>query len=104
MIARRIVLALSILGCASLDAQEPPAWPDTYLARVQALAVLQTFNAGLLASRSSTLTLEQWCRDHRLASEPKIEAEVVKDAAKAPSAEQRQRLQVSSQDEVKYRR
>src|SRR5689334_13579 len=84
--------------------QEMPAWPDTYVARLQALALLQTFNAELLASRSSTFLLEGWCRDHHLASEPKIVAEVVQDAAKTPSAEQRQRLQVNSRDEVKYRR
>src|SRR5439155_5013821 len=98
----RIVLPVMMAACTY--SQQTPAWPDTYVARLQTLALLQTFNAELLASRSSTLTLEAWCRDHRLASEPRIVAEVVKDVAKAPSAEQRQRLQVRPQDEVKYRR
>jgi hypothetical protein len=84
--------------------QEMPAWPDTYVARLQALALVQTFNAELLASRSSTFTLEAWCRDHRLANEPAIVAQVVKDVSKSPTDEQRQRLQVSPQEEVKYRR
>jgi hypothetical protein len=74
------------------------------VARLQALALLQTLNAEVLASRSATLTLEGWCRDHHLAKEPTIAAEVVTGVAKVPTAEQRQRLQVTPQDEVKYRR
>ncbi len=95
------VLAV-VLGVAAC-AQEAPGWPDTYVGRLQALALEQTINAEVLASRSSTLTLEAWCRDHELAKEPKIVAELVKGAAKAPTAEQRQRLRVSSDEEVKYR-
>jgi chorismate-pyruvate lyase len=60
-------------------------------------------NTELLNSRSATATLETWCRDHRLASEPKIVARLVPGAASAPSAEQRARLAVSDSDEVKYR-
>ncbi|MEI9972179.1 MAG: hypothetical protein WDO73_09045 [Ignavibacteriota bacterium] len=98
-LARLLVLATTI-GYA----QEAPAWPDTYVGRLQALALIETINANVLASRSSTLTLEAWCADHRLAAEPKIVAELVKGVVKAPTAEQRQRLQVSADDEVKYRR
>ena len=32
-------------------------WPDTFTSRVEALALLQTLNAEILASRSATLTL-----------------------------------------------
>jgi len=85
-------------------AQESPAWPDTYVARLQALALVETLNAEVLASRSATLTLEGWCRDHQLAKEPTIVVELVRGVAKVPTAEQRQRLQVTSQAEVKYRR
>jgi hypothetical protein len=92
--ARIVFLAASLI-CGA-PAQEPPVWPDTYVARLQALALLQTFNADVLASRSATLTLESWCRDHRLADEPAIKAEVVHGAAKPVSDEQRQRLQVGS--------
>jgi chorismate-pyruvate lyase len=94
-----LVVVLGVAACA----QEAPGWPDTYVGRLQALALEQTINAEVLASRSSTLTLEAWCRDHELAKEPKIVAELVKGAAKAPTAEQRQRLRVSSDEEVKYR-
>ena len=102
-LARLLVLG-TIVACVPAYAQEVAAWPDTYVARLQALALVQTLNAEVLASRSATLTLEEWCRDHRLAKEPTIGAEVVKGVAKVPIAEQRQRLQVTPQDEVKYRK
>src|SRR4051812_18291186 len=83
---------------------EPPAWPDTLLGRVEALAVMQTLNATLLGSRSATLALERWCADHALAPEPKIVAERVRGIDKPVTPEQRQRLQVGPDDEVRYRR
>jgi len=103
-LARLIAVATTIAACVPACAQESPAWPDTYVARLQALALIETLNAEVLASRSATLTLEGWCRDHQLAKEPAIVAEVVRSVAKAPTAEQRQRLQVTPQAEVKYRR
>jgi hypothetical protein len=99
-----IAAATSIAACVPAYAQESQAWPDTYVTRLQALALVQTLNAQVLASRSATQTLEVWCRDHQLAKEPAIRAELVRGASKAPSAEQRQRLQVTPQAEVKYRR
>lgn len=84
--------------------EELPPWPDTFVARLQALALIQTLNAEILSSRSATLSLENWCRDHRLAAEPKILAHVVTGITKAPTIEQRQRLEVTAQDKVKYRR
>ena len=103
-LTRLLALAAAIAACLPVSAQDSPAWPDTYVARLQALALLQTLNGELLAGRSATLTLEGWCRDHRLAPEPTIVAEVVRGTTKAASTEQRQRLQVTPQDEVKYRR
>lgn len=102
--ARLLAVATIIAACVASYAQESPAWPDTYVARLQALALVETLNAEVLASRSATLTLEGWCRDHQLAKEPTIVAELVRGVAKAPTAEQRRRLQVTSQAEVKYRR
>jgi hypothetical protein len=98
------IAGLLVLTVTAAWAQEAPAWPDTYVGRLQALALLQTLNAEVLASRSATLTLEAWCRDHRLASEPRIRAEVVKGEAKAATGEQRERLQVGAGEDVKYRR
>ena len=64
---------------------------------------MQTLNAQLLASRSATLTLEDWCRDHRLADEPRIVARLVTGVDKPATPEQRRRLDVSDRDEVRYR-
>ena len=82
----------------------PPAWPDTFESRLQALALMQTLNADILASRSATASLEKWCRDHQLAETPAITARVARGIDQPPSAAQRQRLQLGDRDEVKYRR
>jgi chorismate-pyruvate lyase len=79
-------------------------WPDALLTRTQALALVQGLNAQILASRSATATLEQWCGDHALAPEPRIVAEVLDGEPRAPSAEQRQRLRADSGEVVRYRR
>jgi len=101
---RCLLFTVTLFTQVPTYAQELPPWPDTFVARLQALALIQTLNAEILSSRSATLSLENWCRDHRLAVEPKILAHVVKGINKAPTAEQRQRLEVNAQDEVKYRR
>ena len=101
---RSLVVAAALTAVVPLHAQEAPLWPDTFMARLEALALIQTLNAEILGSRSATLVLENWCRDHRLAEEPRILAYMVTGVNKAPTAEQRQRLEVTGQDEVKYRR
>ena len=99
-----LVFTIALFTQVPTYARESSPWPDTFVARLQALALIQTLNAEILSSRSATLTLENWCRDHRLAAEPKILAHVVAGINKPPTAEQRQRLEVNAQDEVKYRR
>jgi len=69
----------------------PVAWKDSFLARLEALALLQTLNADLLSHDSATLTLEHWCEVHRLASSPRIVAERVTGLDKIPTPEQRYR-------------
>jgi chorismate-pyruvate lyase len=81
-----------------------PAWPDTMLARVKALALLETLNASLLASHSATTTLDKWCADHKLASDPTIRARLVSGMEKPVTPEQRQRLRIGQAELVKYRR
>jgi len=66
--------------------------------------MLQTLNADLLSHDSATLTLERWCTDHRLAPNPRIVAERVRGADKAPTEEQRQQLGVKPTDSVRYRK
>ncbi len=69
-----------------------PTWPDTFVARVEAVALLQTLNANLLSHDSATLTLEHWCDVHRLASPARI------------VAEQRRELGVTPAEPIRYRR
>jgi chorismate-pyruvate lyase len=98
------LLAAALLPLyAAAQAHPAPAWPDTYLSRLQALALIQTLDADILASNSATLSLEKWCRDHHLADDPVIVAKLETVEPKPPTAEQRQRLQVSPTEEVKYR-
>jgi hypothetical protein len=99
-----LLFAAALVAVRPGHAQEQPPWPDTFLARLEALALIQTLNADILASRSATQSLENWCRDHRLAEEPRIVARAVTGINKAPDSEQRQRLEVTDRDEVKYRR
>ncbi|MDP9082700.1 MAG: hypothetical protein M3N50_02920 [Pseudomonadota bacterium] len=95
----------------TLPAQAPgqlagpqPPWPDSFLSRVEALALLQTLNAELLGHDSATLTLERWCAAHRLAFPAQIIALRVADADKVPTREQRRELAVTATEPVRYRR
>jgi hypothetical protein len=109
----RISTALRICGatllCATTAAkgaspQQAPNWTGSFVARVEALAVLQSLNADLLSHDSATLTLERWCDVHRLASPPRIVALRVPDVDKAPTPEQRRELAITATDPVRYRR
>jgi chorismate-pyruvate lyase len=104
---RPLLLPLLILSTAALaniaEAQPLPAWPDTFLGRVEAAALMETLNATLLGARSATFTLDRWCADHKLAGETKIRARLVREIDKPVSAEQRHRLQVDHNEQVKFR-
>ncbi|MFO1124515.1 MAG: hypothetical protein U1E25_03930 [Methylocystis sp.] len=99
----RLPIALAVTAMASQMAAAE-AWRDGFVSRVEALALIQTLNASLLASRSATATLEKWCADHKMAAEPKIVARRVAEIAKEPSEETRRRLEVGAEEPVKYRR
>ena len=86
------------------SAAEPAPWPNSFVGRLEALALLETFNADLLAHDSATLTLERWCADHHLSDPALIVAERVRDAVKPPSAEVRAALEVNPDEPVFYRR
>jgi chorismate-pyruvate lyase len=100
---RTLWIGLSLLtaGTGSGAAQE---WPDSPVARLEALALLQSLNANLLSHDSATATLEQWCADHHLAAPAQVIAQRVGDVDKAAGDEQRRLLQVSSGEVVRYRR
>jgi chorismate-pyruvate lyase len=101
-------LALALWASpACADTAAPIAsrpWPNNFVARVEASLLLQTLNADLLSHDSATLTLERWCVDHRLAAVPRIVAEQIHGADKAPTEEQRRELRVSQTDAIRYRR
>ena len=100
--------ALALVGSAPAqpvkDSAPAPAWSNDFLARVEALALLQTLNADLLGHDSATLTLDRWCDAHRLASPAKVVAVRDKDTTKPPTAEQRRALGVSDGEPIRYRR
>ncbi|ACA17462.1 conserved hypothetical protein [Methylobacterium sp. 4-46] len=98
------VIALAALPAQAASPAAPSPWPDTYLSRVEATAVVQTLNAQLLAARSATATLEAWCGAHRLAPEPRLVARLVREIDRPASPETRQRLQVGPDEPVHYRR
>jgi hypothetical protein len=92
-----------LLTTAIASAAEPAPWPDSLVGRLEALALLETLNADLLAHDSATLTIERWCADHRLADPARIVAERVSDAAKPASAEVREALDVKPGEPLGYR-
>ncbi len=102
------IVALNL--CASAISADPALerkgapWPDTVLARVEALALIESLNALLLcASCTATEVLTKWCADHKLASEPVVHARRITGTEKPVSPEQRQRLQLGPGEEVTYR-
>ena len=93
-----------LLTTAVVCAGESSAWPDSFVGRLEALALIESLNADLLAHDSATLTIERWCADHRLADPARIVAERVSDAAKPASAEVRGALDVKPDEPLGYRR
>jgi hypothetical protein len=94
---------LLLLATALASAAGPAPWPDNFVGRLEALALIETLNADLLAHDSATLTLERWCADHRLADPARIVAERVSGAVKPASAEVRAALDVKSDELLGYR-
>jgi hypothetical protein len=107
-LAQALVLGLSLFVAQGLRGAhgEAVTWPGDFVTRLEALALVETLNAELLASRSATLTLEKWCGEHRLArdGEAKIVAKLIRGDSKPASAEQRARLAVGADEQLNYRR
>jgi chorismate-pyruvate lyase len=97
-------VVVGFIMTASASAAEPASWPNSFSGRLEALALLETLNADLLAHDSATLTLERWCGDHRLADPARIVAERVGGADKPASAEVRAALDVKPDEPLSYRR
>jgi chorismate-pyruvate lyase len=103
-----VLLATGV--CAAATAADPSptaapaAWHDSFVARLEALALLQSLNADLLSHDSATLTLDRWCAAHHLADPATVTAERVHDVDQAPTPAQRELLHVSPTEPVGYRR
>lgn len=82
----------------------PAQLPPDALSHAQAEALVQTLNGQLLAAPSATGVLEKWCGAHGLAGQPRIRAVLDRSARAAPGAEQRERLGVSADEPVRYRK
>src|ERR1700722_11363272 len=93
-----------MLSTAIAAAAERAPWPDSLVGRLEALALIESLNADLLAHDSATLTIERWCADHRLADPARIVAERVSGADKPASAEVRAALDVKPDERLGYRR
>ena len=109
--ARYPPLVFAVLACLPAVAaddggsfQQEIGWRDNFTTRLEALALLQSLNADLLSHDSATLTLDRWCKTHRLAMPAQIVADRVPSIDKTPTAEQRQILRVSESEPVHYRR
>jgi len=103
-LAIRAALAWFILLILTGAAGTAPPWQDSFTARLEALAVLESLNADLLSHDSATLTLDRWCATHELASPARIIPERVHDVDKPPTAEQRRLLNVDAAEPIRYRR
>lgn len=97
------VAAAILLGGTAADAR-PIVWPDSFAARVEALALIETLDARLIEGPSATAVLEKWCADHRMAPDPRIIARLAPDVRKPITAEQRERLGVGEREPIRYRR
>jgi chorismate-pyruvate lyase len=102
------VFAVALMGSLAASADVAgtagrTGWPDTFVARIEALALLETFNDQLLTHDSATQTLERWCGLHRLASPARIIAERMP-LDKPLSPDQRGELRIGAADSVRYRR
>lgn len=103
-----LLAVVAIAGPAALipALAETQAWPDSFLARLEATALVQTLNGEILAGSSATLVLDRWCGAHRLAGAgpAKVVAHLIPGVDKQASPEQRRRLDVGPNEPIRYRR
>ncbi len=100
--AWKYVACTFLMSVPSIAFARQAVWPDTPVSRLEAYAVVQTLNTNLLSHDSATLTLERWCKDHKLADPAKITAERIKDDKSAPQSV-REHLKVTSDETLGYR-
>ncbi len=96
-------LLLILLMYPSFAAEASPSWKDSFVTRLELLALIETFNAELLSHASATATLEKWCADHGLARDAKVIAILERGAEKPLDGEGRRLLGVEPAEPVRYR-
>ncbi len=101
MAAWRCCILLSV--CPWLMGLVPLSWQDSFLTRVEVLALIETLNAELLSHASATLTLERWCSGHGMAPEAKLLARLERGVSKHLPEQDRARLAIGAGDELRYR-
>jgi chorismate-pyruvate lyase len=105
---RRPWALCALVWCPALAHSESPpaaaAEPPDYVQRLEAALLLQSLNAALLSQDSATATLQRWCDVHHLASPAQITAERVRETDQPLTPAQREQLQLTATDEVRYRR
>ena len=105
---RRLAIGLAALNLgiarpASSDTQPLPAWPDDPFHRRAALTLLEELRGALLTENSATVTLERWCRTHRIADDPTIVADRDPAREQPITQEQRAALGIGPDEPVRYR-
>jgi chorismate-pyruvate lyase len=92
------------LAMVSSPLRAEPKWPDTFESRLEALALVETLNANLLASDSATQTLEDWCVAHHMAKDATLHAHLLHGVQMPLLAAERVRLDIGADEPVIYRR
>lgn len=93
----------ALAAAAALLSPLTGAWPDTYAARLEAMAQVQDFNAELLSHDSATQTLQHWCETHGTTPGLKIVARRI-DLDKPAGPAERADLGVGAEEPLRYRR
>ena len=98
-----MAMVFSLSVCPWLGGLAPLSWQDSFLTRVELLALIETLNAELLSHSSATLTLERWCGGHGLASDAKLVARLYRGISERLEERDRERLAVQTDDQLRYR-
>lgn len=98
---RALAVGIAMLATPALAGTN---WPDTFGARLEGLALMETLDADLLASNSATDILQHWCADHHMAADATIHARLLRNVHELVLPVVRRRLGIGPDEPVIYRR